>query len=337
MHSWRLSYCLIVLIVFVTLFTIFEIQIVDLRDKNTHLEQLVSRVQTQAESQVKVEDTDENLVVIYNRVPKTGSTSFVGVAYDLCKRNKFHVLHINITANMHVLSLPNQYKFVQNITRWTDMKPALYHGHMAFLDFARLGATEKPLYINIVRKPLDRLVSYYYFLRYGDNFRPTLIRRKHGDKMTFDECVEQGQPDCEPSNMWLQIPFFCGHSAECWKPGNKWALERAKENLLNNYLLVGITEQMEDFIMVLEATLPRIFRGATEHYMKSNKSHLRQTVQKNVPSAATVAKIQQSAIWRMENELYEFAVQQFNFMKKRTLQGPGEKIQSYMYEKIRPK
>lgn len=121
------------------------------------------------------------------------------------------------------------------------------------------------------------------------------------------------------------------------KPGNKWALERAKENLLNNYLLVGITEQMEDFIMVLEATLPRIFRGATEHYMKSNKSHLRQTVQKNVPSAATVAKIQQSAIWRMENELYEFAVQQFNFMKKRTLQGPGEKIQSYMYEKIRPK
>lgn len=102
------------------------------------LEQLVSRVQTQAESQVKeVEDTDENLVVIYNRVPKTGSTSFVGVAYDLCKRNKFHVLHINITANMHVLSLPNQYKFVQNITRWTDMKPALYHGHMAFLDFAR--------------------------------------------------------------------------------------------------------------------------------------------------------------------------------------------------------
>lgn len=82
-------------------------------------------------------DPSDNLVVIYNRVPKTGSTSFVGVPYDLCKKNKFHVLHINITANMHVLSLPNQYKFVQNITHWNSIKPALYHGHMAFLDFKR--------------------------------------------------------------------------------------------------------------------------------------------------------------------------------------------------------
>lgn len=80
---------------------------------------------------------DDDLVVIYNRVPKTGSTSFVGVAYDLCKKNHFKVLHINITANMHVMSLSNQYKFAQNVTRWQEVKPALYHGHMAFLNFDR--------------------------------------------------------------------------------------------------------------------------------------------------------------------------------------------------------
>ncbi|EDW04921.1 GH19644 [Drosophila grimshawi] len=80
---------------------------------------------------------EEQLVVLYNRVPKTGSTSFVNIAYDLCKQNRYHVLHINVTANMHVLSLPNQISFVRNVTRWHEMKPALYHGHMAFLDFSK--------------------------------------------------------------------------------------------------------------------------------------------------------------------------------------------------------
>ncbi|VVC93174.1 unnamed protein product, partial [Leptidea sinapis] len=279
---------------------------------------------------------DDDLVVIYNRVPKTGSTSFVGVAYDLCKRNHFKVLHINITANMHVMSLSNQYKFAQNVTKWREVKPALYHGHMAFLNFDRLGTYSKPIFINLIRKPLDRLVSYYYFLRHGDNFRPHLVRKKHGDKMTFDECVEKGQPDCDPSNMWLQVPFFCGHAAQCWKPGNKWALEQAKHNLVNHYLLVGVTEEMADFISVLEAVLPRLFKGASEHYLNSNKSHLRQTSSKLEPTQDTVKKIQQSDIWKMENELYEFAYEHFKFVKRKVLAKDGIG-QTYFYEKIRPK
>ncbi|CAH0726315.1 unnamed protein product, partial [Brenthis ino] len=281
---------------------------------------------------------DNDLVVIYNRVPKTGSTSFVGVAYDLCKKNHFKVLHINITANMHVMSLSNQYKFAQNVTKWDEMKPALYHGHMAFLNFERLGTSSKPIFINLIRKPLDRLVSYYYFLRHGDNFRPHLVRKKHGDKMTFDECVEKSQPDCDPNNMWLQVPFFCGHAAECWKPGSAWALQQAKHNLVNHYLVVGVTEEMLDFISVLEASLPRLFKGATDHYLNSNKSHLRQTSSKIDPSQRTIEKIQQSSIWKMENELYEFALEHFKFVKKKILLREMNSVaQVFFYEKIRPK
>lgn len=74
---------------------------------------------------------------------------------------------------------------------------------------------------------------------------------------TFDECVELKQTDCDPKNMWLQIPFFCGHAAECWEPGSQWALDQAKRNLVNEYFLVGVTEQMEDFVELLEKSLPR--------------------------------------------------------------------------------
>lgn len=42
------------------------------------------------------------------------------------------------------------------------------------------------------------------------------------------------------------------------KPGSQWALEQAKYNLVNNYFLVGVTEEMEDFIYLLELSLPRL-------------------------------------------------------------------------------
>lgn len=51
---------------------------------------------------------DQNPLVIYNRVPKTGSTSFVNVAYDLHSRNAFRVLHVNVTGNSHLLSVYDQ-------------------------------------------------------------------------------------------------------------------------------------------------------------------------------------------------------------------------------------
>ncbi|XP_049762612.1 heparin sulfate O-sulfotransferase-like [Schistocerca cancellata] len=335
------------LLSFVIFVLLFESQILQVRESTKDLEYLVASLhQRNVENHRIFDNRPEesmltDMVIIYNRVPKTASTSFVGVAYELCKQNGFHVLHINITANMHVLTLANQLQFVQNISYWNSIKPAFYHGHMAFLDFGRFGVSQRPLYINLIRKPLDRLVSYYYFLRYGDDFRPHLVRRKHGDKKTFDECVQLNQPDCDPDNMWLQIPFFCGHAAPCWIPGNEWALEEAKRNLINHYFLVGVTEELADFVKILEVALPNFFRGAAAHFETSKKSHLRKTAQKIEPSEETVSIIKQSKVWKMENELYEFALEQFHYIKKKILaikdSSNSEKVQQFTYEKIRPK
>ena len=43
-------------------------------------------------------------------------------------------------------------------------------------------------------------------------------------------------------------------------------METAKYNLVNNYLVVGLTEELGDFVAVLEAALPRFFAGATQLY-----------------------------------------------------------------------
>lgn len=41
------------------------------------------------------------------------------------------------------------------------------------------------------------------------------------------------------------------------RPGSHWALEQAKYNLVNHYFLVGVSEEMQNFIELLELSLPR--------------------------------------------------------------------------------
>ncbi|XP_015789555.1 heparin sulfate O-sulfotransferase [Tetranychus urticae] len=287
------------------------------------------------------QNADEDRIVIYNRVPKTGSTSLMGIAYDLCGPNKFNVIHLNTTKNSHVLSLPDQAYFVQNLTQWKERRPMIVHGHLSFLDFGRFGVADKPIYISMVREPLERLVSYYYFLRNGDDFRPYLVRKRQGNKVTFDQCVERQEKDCDPNNMWIQIPFFCGHSFECLSPGSKWALEEAKRNLMQHFMVVGVTEQMHMFLAVLEYTLPTFFKGALHLYENGNKSHLRRTINKIEPSTETVEIIRQSKVWQMENDFYSFALQQFDFIKQRTFRTKESSFtftgRQFFLEKIRPR
>ncbi|VDM75203.1 unnamed protein product [Strongylus vulgaris] len=255
------------------------------------------------------ESTDYELqpIVIYNRVPKTGSTTFTNaVAYDLYKVNDFNVM-----------SLTDQGEFIRNITSWTERKPAFYHGHVAFIDFTRFGY-KNPIYINIVREPLERLLSHYYFLRFGDNYRVGLKRSRAGNNETFDDCVMRSGHDCDMKQMWLQIPYFCGHHHFCNVVGNKLALEQAKRNLINRYLLVGVSEKMRDFIAVLERLLPRFFKGALTHFdgLSENRAHLRNTKQKFPPNDYTLSMIRRNEVYQMEKEFYDFAKEEFTAIFK---------------------
>ncbi|KAH0563691.1 heparin sulfate O-sulfotransferase isoform X1 [Cotesia glomerata] len=343
MFSRNFSMQWLLIIILLTVILFFKIELGTVKNENKILFNKLTEVENYTKNMREFKSNTgsekfEDITIIYNRVPKTGSTSFVGVVYDLCKKNKFHTLHINITNNMHTLTLYNQIKFITNVTQWNVIKPAFYHGHIAFLNFNKFGVKRMPLYLNLLRKPLDRFVSYYYFLRYGDNFRPHLIRKKYGDTKTFDECVKASQADCDPNNMWLQIPFLCGHDPGCWEVGNRWALAEAKRNLVNNYFLVGVTEELDEFIHTLQIVLPSFFRGAHDMFSHSDKSHLRQTIQKIDPLPETVKKIQNSTVWKMEDELYNFALSYFHSVKKRLLNASSQDLnQHFMYEKIRPK
>ncbi|CAI5455303.1 unnamed protein product [Caenorhabditis angaria] len=283
-------------------------------------------------------------IVIYNRIPKTGSTTFANaIAYDLYDVNNFHVLHLNMTKNRQIMSLPDQQFFIQNITRWSERLPAFYHGHVAFIDFQRFGVAN-PIYINLVREPLERLLSHYYFLRYGDNYRIGLKRSRSGNNETFDDCFARGGKDCDMKQMWVQIPYFCGHFHFCTEVGSKLALETAKRNVLEKYLLVGLTSRMRDMIGMLEVTVPEFFKGALSHFdgLDENRSHLRYTKKKIAPNDQTLSMIKRNEVYKMERELYDFIEELFDAVFKKATNGTSNandliKIgPQFHFEKIKP-
>nr|XP_054770407.1 heparan sulfate 2-O-sulfotransferase 1-like [Lytechinus pictus] len=280
-------------------------------------------------------------LIIYNRVPKTGSTSLTSLPYTLCETLRYHVLHICTVEHTQVLSVQDQIGIVRNISSWSVKQPGFFHGHFAYLDFPRFGSQINPIYINMVRSPLDRFISYYYFLRHGDNFRPSLSRHRARSNETLDECVLRQGFDCAPERMWIQVPFFCGHNPECWKPGSRWALEQAKYNVVNKYFLVGVTEHMEEFVALLEASLPSFFKGALHLFKKGEKSHLRKTIQKIDPLPYTMDTLKNSEVWKIEDKFYRFVLETFRTNVARSLvidkdQSVRVVKQQYSFEKIRP-
>ena len=105
-----------------------------------------------------VVNEDDKVIVIYNRIPKTGSTSFMHLPYELCDENKFNVLLLNIS-NPHSMTFSDRIFFANNVSHWYEKMPALYHGHFAYFDVQNMGVQTgnvKFININIVRQPLER-------------------------------------------------------------------------------------------------------------------------------------------------------------------------------------
>ena len=77
------------------------------------------------------------------------------------------------------------------------------------------------------------------------------------------------------------IEFFCGNGPECQTPttaksaedeaaAKSRMVEAAKRRMLNDYFVIGVLEQFEDSLRVLEKLLPRYYRGALDVYQSKS-------------------------------------------------------------------
>lgn len=238
------------------------------------------------------------LVLLYNRVPKAGSSSMTSLINKLSSRHKFKMLGW--------FDLPSHdFDAVQAAVQGALAKgeKTVIAQHFHFPEIIH----EDVAYINVLREPVARCTSQYYYLRYGD--RRERDRKKVLDKygnLTIDECIDSGnQAACFNCDGWKQSLFFCGpDGGECGDLSPPEVLTRAKE-VIDSHYVVGIIEDFEGTVAIMEKLFPTFFEGGLELVKKVKPQRVTQGSSSYVPpSNSSVAAIK--TLLQQDEELYAY-------------------------------
>ena len=250
--------------------------------------------------------------LIYNRVPKCGSRTTRHLIKRLSLKNGFILNYYQKGVNMsYRTTLDEQKEIARLIER---KKNSLYIRHVHFIDFQKLGVPHIYNYLNLIREPLQRLTSQYYYIRKQNLYKAKGLTLERV-KMTFNECVEKGHYECrDPDHIFKIIPFFCGHSPNCTIP-SRWALEQAIKNVQLYFPVVGYLENMQQFLKLLELAWPQFFTGAIKVYSKmmqgNSASFYKHVSLKAEPLTPTNERIMKTRL-ALEYEFYNFIRQRFD-------------------------
>ncbi|CAH1258028.1 UST [Branchiostoma lanceolatum] len=147
-------------------------------------------------------------------------------------------------------------QFVQMVDKLP--RPSIYEKHIYYVDFQTFGK-QQPTYINLVRDPLERRISGYYYMRFGRIEGNQKEKRTEEERaQTFDDCVLNNMWECDEfgPKTFTMTQFFCGQESICMEP-SQMAVERAKENIRRHYAVVGVLEEFSSFLKVLEVVMPQ--------------------------------------------------------------------------------
>ncbi|KAI0225206.1 Uronyl 2-sulfotransferase [Lamellibrachia satsuma] len=250
--------------------------------------------------------------IFYNRIPKCGSSSLLDLIRVASRLNNFTFVEC-ATYMKFIIDHMHETRMATHINAVST--PMVFERHLHFVDFKAAGMRPEPVYMNLVRDPVDRLESWYYYRRFQDGH----IRHMSNDSRyrTYQECVLGNFSECvDPLGGQAEVgyfkivPFFCGQEEFCSTPGEA-ALSQAIQNIKKHYAVVGVVEMYAEFIQTLEVIFPTYFKGITsiydvlgdtihEHYMTSNRQR----------ASVQVRQFMASKL-KEEYQLYDFIKRRF--------------------------
>ncbi|XP_049314553.1 heparan sulfate 2-O-sulfotransferase pipe isoform X2 [Bactrocera dorsalis] len=215
-------------------------------------------------------------VIFFNRCAKVGSESLLELFNKLEDFNNLVIEREGLRRpTKRQLKKKEQIELAETISGFAD--GSVYIEHVNWIDFEEYDLP-KPIYINLVRDPVERVISWYFYARGAyknaieyrkDPNKP--IRSTQWYKKDFNECVRSGDPECQyvpfttkdfTGNYKRQTLFFCGHHEDCLPFNSPAAVQMAKEHVERDYAVVGSWEDTNITLTVFEKYIPRFFQGA---------------------------------------------------------------------------
>jgi len=211
--------------------------------------QLLSRERIKEQRRPKATPKRPQLVV-YVHVPKTGGSTLETVLLRGCPRGSVRIAG-NVFRNEdgtleRVRRLADPKKRVQVVTGVTPY--GLLRAHLP----------ENSRYVTVLRDPVDRTLSHYYWLigsraegsqKYATREGPRLLPPPTAET-SLEQMLEEGVYLLD--NMATRM--LCGRESPFGELSAD-ALESAKQNLREGFELVGITERLEESIVLLQRML----------------------------------------------------------------------------------
>ncbi|KAJ8022933.1 Heparin sulfate O-sulfotransferase [Holothuria leucospilota] len=259
--------------------------------------------------------------VLFNVQPKSGSRTLYELVQKLGNSTRKNIT-IKNTMGGYSQTFFEKVSEIKGLVHSNEM--GFLYSHMRYQGFRN--DKNPPKYISIVREPIDRLVSLYYFVRYGDNIKEDgngagkefreRMKKMNFSNESFDECVLNGRSSCRDPGAIVR--HFCGYDKKiCIKTSRSKAYDRAVYNINKHYDVVGIMEDYLSTLKLLEKLIPEIFEGVVNLYMEEKRVIVSKMKTKNKTSISMKARNMLKKEMAIDYKLYNYIKHTFKLKKKR--------------------
>ncbi|MCS1350268.1 sulfotransferase family protein [Mechercharimyces sp. CAU 1602] len=234
--------------------------------------------------------------LIFSHIPKTGGSTLTQILKK--KMGRSNSLHYPAHEKAHLLKkLSPAYK----------RRIHFVYGHCRFgcHRYFRSPYT----YITLLRDPIDRVISTYYFIR----SQPQNPHYEIAQSLTLEQYVNWHDPNITQQITNHQTRFLSGKSEPC--------LMLAKKHLQTHYLLVGLTERYVETVFLLHKKC----NWKLSSYTKENVNHTRPP--RSAVPQSIIDKI--VALNQLDLQLYQYAQSRFEQQLQQLSLAHQEKLQQY--------